>query len=107
MSSLFVAFFSLVASSFRTRAALQTEDGTWLGALDFSHFLPAQMTLDKDCTVRYLFPKEPQKPMENFVDAFLYVGPQDLRLMERLPADIALDTEYRMELQRREALPGL
>jgi hypothetical protein len=25
MSSLFVAFFSLVASSFRTRAALQTE----------------------------------------------------------------------------------
>jgi hypothetical protein len=58
--------------SFRTRATLQTEDGTWLGALDFSHFLPAQMTLDKG-TVRYLFPKEPQKPMENFVDSFLYL----------------------------------
>lgn len=80
--------------------------GTWLGALDFSHFLPAQMTLDKDCTVHYLFPKEPQKPMEDFVDAFLYVGPQDLRLKEQLPADIALDFDYRMELRRREALPG-
>jgi hypothetical protein len=79
--------------------------GTWLGALDFSHFLPAQMTLDKDCKVHYLFPKEPQKPMEDFVDAFLYVGPEDLRLKEQLPADIALDVDYRMELRRREALP--
>jgi hypothetical protein len=80
--------------------------GTWLGALDFSHFFPAQMTLDKDCTVHYSFPKEPQKPMEDFVDAFFYVGPQDLRLVEQLPADIGLDIDYRMELLRREALPG-
>ena len=26
--------------------------------------------------------------------------------MEQMPADIALDVEYRMELRRREALPG-
>jgi hypothetical protein len=81
--------------------------GTRLGALEFGQFVPAQMTIDKDCTVHYLFPKEPQKPMEDFVDAFLYVGPQDLRLREPLPADIALDIDYRTELRRREALPGL
>jgi len=81
--------------------------GTWLGASQFSQFAPAQMTIDKDCTVHYLFPKEPQKPVEDFVDAFLYVGPQDLRIKEQLPADIALDIDYRMELRRREALPGL
>jgi hypothetical protein len=45
--------------------------------------------------------------MEHLVDAFLYVGPQDLRLKEQLPADIALDIDYRAELRRREALPGL
>ena len=44
--------------------------------------------------------------MEDLIDAFLYLGPQDLRLKEQLPADIALDTDYRMELQRREALTG-
>jgi len=43
--------------------------------------------------------------MEDLVDAFLYLGPQDLRLNEQLPADIALDIDYRMELARREALP--
>lgn len=99
---------SLSSSPFATWPipSIARAKGTWLGALDFSHFLPAQMTLDQDCTVRYLFPKEPQKPMEDFVDAFLYLGPQDLRLKEQLPADIALDIDYRMELRRREALPG-
>jgi hypothetical protein len=44
--------------------------------------------------------------MAELVDAFLYLGPQDLRLNDQMPADIALDVDYRMELQRREALPG-
>jgi hypothetical protein len=47
-----------------------------------------------------------QKPMETFVDAFLYLGPQDLRLSEKLPADIALDANYRMELQKGGAMFG-
>lgn len=82
--------------------------GTWLGALDFSRFFPKQISVDKDCKVHTLeFPKDLQKPMAELVDAFLYVGPQDLRLKEQLPADIALDIDYRMELRRREALPGL
>ena len=44
--------------------------------------------------------------MEDFVDAFLYFGPQDLRLKEQMPADIALDVDYLTELQRREAMSG-
>jgi len=40
------------------------------------------------------------------VDAILYLGPQDLRLKEQIPADIALDIDYMTELQRRESLTG-
>jgi len=45
--------------------------------------------------------------MGELVDALLYLGPQDLRLKEQLPADVALDVDYRKELQRREALTGV
>jgi hypothetical protein len=44
--------------------------------------------------------------MEELVDAFLYLGPQDLRLREQLPADIALDEDYLKELNRRMVLVG-
>ena len=82
--------------------------GTWLGALDLGFFLPSQVSIDKECNLHTAeFPKSLQKPMEDLVDAFLYLGPQDLRLKEPLPADIALDIDYRAELRRREALPGL
>jgi hypothetical protein len=36
----------------------------------------------------------------------LYLGPQDLRLREKIPADIALDVTYRKELQRGGAMIG-
>ena len=52
------------------------------------------------------FPKVLQKPMEALVDAFLYLGPQDLRLSEKIPADIALDATYRAELQRGGVMLG-
>jgi len=42
--------------------------------------------------------------MEDLVDAFLYLGPQDLRLWEKIPADIALDYDYMRELDRRAVL---
>ena len=45
--------------------------------------------------------------MSDLVDAFLYLGPQDLRLTEPIPADIALDVDYVTESRRREALAGL
>lgn len=79
---------------------------TWLGGFDLGHFLPPPTLIDKDCNVHTDFSKELQKPMADLVDAFLYLGPQDLRLVEQIPADIALDVDYRMELRRRETLPG-
>jgi hypothetical protein len=80
--------------------------GTWLGALDLSAFLPAGIAIDKDCNVHMNNPKSLQRPMEDFVDAFLYFGPQDLRLKEQIPADVTSDSDYMMELQRREAMSG-
>jgi hypothetical protein len=75
--------------------------------LDLDHFLPPATLIDeKDCSVHNEFPKSLQKPMEDLVDAFLYLGPQDLRLREKLPADIALDVNYRMELQKGGAMFG-
>jgi hypothetical protein len=35
---------------------------------------------------------------------YVYLGPQDLRLEDQAPADIALDVDYRRELQRRDSL---
>jgi hypothetical protein len=52
------------------------------------------------------FPKSLQKPMEDLVDAFLYLGPQELTLREQMPADIALGFDYMTELQRRASLAG-
>jgi hypothetical protein len=81
--------------------------GTWLGALGLSHFYPPTVWTDKDCNVYNEFPKNEQKPMADLVDAFLYLGPQDLRLTEPMPADIALDVDYMTELLRRETLAGM
>jgi hypothetical protein len=80
--------------------------GTWLGALDLSHFIPPGTRIDQDCNVHHGFPRALQKPTEELVDAFLYLGPQDLRLQEKLPADIALDVTYRTELQRGGSMIG-
>ncbi|HLZ43187.1 MAG TPA: hypothetical protein VKQ11_19625 [Candidatus Sulfotelmatobacter sp.] len=70
---------------------------------------------DPDCNVQIaLFPprveKQAHKPMEHYIDAFLYLGPQEFRLSEPMPADIALDADYMTELRRRASLmisPGL
>lgn len=86
--------------------SLARAKGTWLAAFELDHFLPPGTRIDQDCNVHHEFPKPLQKPMENFVDAFLYLGPQDLRLRERLPADVALDATYRGELQKGGAMFG-
>lgn len=81
--------------------------GTWLGALDVSHFFPPPIWFDKDCNVVNEFSKEDrQKPMSDLVDAFLYLGPPELALKEQMPADIALDAAYMKELRRRGLLIG-
>ena len=86
--------------------SLARAKGTWLGALDLSHFLPAPIRVDEHCNVHTEFPKPLQRPMEDLVDAFLYLGPGSLSLKEKMPADVALDTGYMKELERRETLSG-
>jgi hypothetical protein len=81
--------------------------GSRLGALNLSDFFPSPVGTDKDCNVVDEFGGNPHKRMEDLVDAFLYLGPQDLRLREPMPADIALDVEYITELRRRMVLGGL
>jgi hypothetical protein len=86
--------------------SLAKTKGTWLGALDLTHFFEPMTTIHEgDCVVHKEFPKHLQKPMADLVDAFLYLGPLDLQLKEQIPADIALDVDYRRELQRRDSLP--
>lgn len=100
---------TLSSSAFATWPfpSLAHAKSSWLGALDLGHFYPKPVTLDKDCNLHTIeYPKSMQKPVEELFDAFLYLGPQDLRLKEQVPADIALDMDYRMEQRRREALPG-
>jgi len=87
--------------------SLARAKGTWVGALGLGHFYPATVWTDNDCNVHDELPKNEQKPMADLVDAFLYLGPQDLRLVEPMPADIALDVDYMTELLRRETLAGM
>ncbi len=86
--------------------ALAIAEGTWLGALDLGHFFPPGTRIDQDCNVHRDLPKELQRPVEDLDDAFLYLGPQDLRLREKIPADIALDVSYRTDLQQGSAMLG-
>jgi hypothetical protein len=97
------------ASPFATwpTPSLALTKGNWLGALDLGRFFPPTVWTDDDCNVHNEFPKNEQKPMAILLDAFLYLGPQDLRLTEPVPADIALDFDYMTELHRREVLMGL
>lgn len=83
--------------------SLVTIRGTDLGALPPSAIWTPPMRM-RDCHVRIGFGPELERPVEDVVDAFLYLGPRDLRLFEPTPASIALDTPYLTELQRREAL---
>lgn len=85
--------------------------GTWLGALLLSDVFPPGIMFDSDCNVQIaLFPprleKQARKPLEHYIDALLYIGPQEFRLSEPMPADIALDADYMTELRRRESLMG-
>lgn len=87
--------------------AVAPAKGSWLGALDLSHFLPPPTRItEEDCAVHHEFPKVLQRPMEDLVDGFLYLGPQDLLLSEKIPADIVLDSSYKAELQRGGAMLG-
>jgi hypothetical protein len=85
--------------------------GTSLGALLLSDIFPPGIMIDSDCKVQIVLfgpklEKQAQKPLEHYIDAFLYLGPQEFRLKEPMPADIALDADYMTELRQRESLIG-
>lgn len=87
--------------------AVARTKGNWLGALQLNQLMPpGNMVHEEDCSVHHEFPKVFQRPMEEFVDAFLYLGPQDLRLAEKIPADVALDASYKAEFQRGGMMLG-
>jgi hypothetical protein len=87
--------------------SLARAKGTWLGALELAQFFPPGPQIDEECNICHEIPEEFHRPMEEAVDAFLYLGPQDLRLWEQIPAQIALDDDYMHELDRRAALQDL
>jgi hypothetical protein len=81
--------------------------GTSLGSLKLDAFLPTPISTDDKCNVIDPFKARPTLVAADLIDAFLYLGPQNLRLREAIPADIALDTAYMSELLRRNAIIGL
>jgi hypothetical protein len=86
--------------------ALATVKGTSMGKLGLKSFLPPPYVIDQDCNPHDDFTGPLRKPVEELFDAVLYLGPQDLRLREKVPADIILDADYMKELRRRATLPG-
>jgi hypothetical protein len=86
--------------------ALARVKGASLGKLDLKSFLPPPTIIDQDCNPHTDFTGPLRKPVEELFDAVLYLGPQDLRLWEKVPADIVLDADYMKERRRRAALPG-
>ena len=86
--------------------ALAAIKGTSLGKLGLREFLPPPTIIDQDCNPHTDFTGPLRKPVEELFDAVLYLVPQDLRLREKIPADIVLDADYIKERRRRAALPG-
>ncbi len=80
---------------------------TSLGALNLDAFKSTPITTDDQCNVIDPFKARPGLVVADLIDAFLYLGPQTLRLKDLIPADIALDTTYMSELLRRNVLIGL
>lgn len=82
--------------------SLAPANGSWLGEMELANVFPVPFSLNQNCQPVYNFPQE--KPMADLVDAFLYLGPSDLRLAEPIPADVALDTGYMTKWLWRSAL---
>ena len=89
------------------RPLLLRSRGSSLGAARFDSILQSPITTDEACNVNDAFASTSGKTVADFIDAFLYLGPQASMLMELLPADIALDRPYRSEWLRRMKMVGM
>jgi hypothetical protein len=103
---------SISPFALRPNPSIALTKGTLLGSLLLSDVFPPGIMIEPDCKAQIvLFPPRVQRQalqrVEHYIDAFLYLGPQEFRLKETLPADIALDADYMTELRRRESLIGL
>ena len=81
--------------------------GTSLGSLKLNAFFPTPITTDDQCNVIDPFNDNSGAGVADRIDAFVYLGPQDLRLKEMVPASVALDTTYMSRWFERNALIGL
>ena len=90
-----------------TAPTLILTKGSSLGSLSLSAFLPTPITTDQNCNVINEFEGKTPKPVAALLDAFLYLGPQNLQLREPVPADISLDRAYMSEWLRRLKVSGL
>ncbi|HEX3684228.1 MAG TPA: hypothetical protein VHU83_16965 [Bryobacteraceae bacterium] len=85
-----------------TVPSLALAKGTWLGAIELGQVFPVPFKFDQNCRPVYDFPQK--KPLADLIDAFLYLGPDNLRLADPIPADVALDTDYMTKWLWRSSL---
>ena len=78
-----------------------------IGSLSLATFMDSPLTTDRNCNVVDAFAGAAGKTMSAQIDAILYLGPPESSMAEPLPADIALDQNYRAEWLRRMKLVGM
>ncbi len=83
--------------------SLVTIKGTWLADMDFAYFLTPILMGNPKGEVHVGFPPGISSTSKA-VDGFLYLGPGDLLLGERMTARAHMDQDYIAELWRRGAI---
>lgn len=79
--------------------------GSWLAGLDFAYFWPPLFIRQPTGEFKLSYP-EGISTISKAADGFLYLGPGDLLLSERMPASVYMDQDYITELRRRAAILG-
>jgi hypothetical protein len=83
--------------------SLLTIKGTWLADMDFAYFFTPIFLRGADGLMHVGFPLGISS-ISKAVDGFLYLGPGDFLLSERMTARACMDQDYIAELWRRGAI---
>ena len=87
--------------------SLARAKGTWLGALELGRFLPPPIRIDQDCNVHHEFSQDATKADGRPGGRIPLSRPHRIcGWKKKIPADIALDSNYRAEFQRGGAMFG-